>query len=364
MGFVKDRSRGLYVAALAPRGRDFSLLGSGQQAMEIDIWSAVVAGLGGHVSTIDRLQWLVRRVPEDGTAFGAGPGSANPLSPYPDADESYRELVASATAAAWRYETCLALRLDLRRAGRQGPLTNDPDGAAGMLLRQQLRRVESALSTAQVDVDAHLTGRDLAAWIRFAYEPDLRPLRAVVEGAGGARGMHPTQAWPSWSAESWHYYRTGGWWHVTYAVEEWPRAEVPPNFLEPLVLGGGSAIRTISMTMDPVPPLEADREVRRARVSDMSEASLRAKHGQLTTARKQREEQHVLDVDRDLAEGHVSVRFAGYVTVSVMAPELLQEACLEVESLAAQSRLLLSRLYGDQALGFTYSALPLCRGLG
>ena len=58
----------------------------------------------------------------------------------------------------------------------------------------------------------------------------------------------------------------------------------------------------------------------------------------------------------------MSVRFAGYVTVT--APDLgeLENACSEVEQQAAQARLVLSRVYGDQELAFTLT-LPICRGL-
>ena len=51
-----------------------------------------------------------------------------------------------------------------------------------------------------------------------------------------------------------------------------------------------------------------------------------------------------------------------YVTVSAPDANALENACGEVEQQAAQARLVLSRVYGDQELAFT-PTLPICRGL-
>jgi hypothetical protein len=50
------------------------------------------------------------------------------------------------------------------------------------------------------------------------------------------------------------------------------------------------------------------------------------------------------------------------VTVSAAGEEDLEAACDVIQHGAGQSRLLLRRLYGDQASAYTCT-LPLCRGL-
>jgi hypothetical protein len=50
------------------------------------------------------------------------------------------------------------------------------------------------------------------------------------------------------------------------------------------------------------------------------------------------------------------------VTVSAPDADTLDAACGEVEQLAQQCRLQLTRLRGQQAEAFTFT-LPLCRGL-
>ena len=66
--------------------------------------------------------------------------------------------------------------------------------------------------------------------------------------------------------------------------------------------------------------------------------------------------------EQELADGHASIRFAGYVTVSARDEAHLERSFVEVAHAAQQSRLELQRLYGEQDAAFTYT-LPLCRGL-
>src|SRR2546430_9802783 len=55
---------------------------------------------------------------------------------------------------------------------------------------------------------------------------------------------------------------TDGGMHRTYWIAEWPRLEVGPNWLEPLLLQG-SGIRTFSLHYEPVAPSHAQRRVDR-----------------------------------------------------------------------------------------------------
>jgi hypothetical protein len=63
-----------------------------------------------------------------------------------------------------------------------------------------------------------------------------------------------------------------------------------------------------------------------------------------------------------LADGHADCRFSGYVAVSAPDEEALEAACGEVEQLAQQCRLQLTRLRGQQEEAFAWT-LPLGLGL-
>jgi hypothetical protein len=94
----------------------------------------------------------------------------------------------------------------------------------------------------------------------------------------------------------------------------------------------------------------------------MADEQLRRRAGFLTSARRRREAEGVLQREGELADGHGEYRFSGYVTVTAGDPEELAAACAEVEQSAHQAHLDLRRLYGQQAEGFTWT-LPLARGL-
>ena len=149
--------------------------------------------------------------------------------------------------------------------------------------------------------------------------------------------------------ESWSTVRVDGMVHATFWVAEWPRVEVRSDFLAPLLLG--SAGSTFSVVMEPLGPDTAVRKVEASRTADLADAELRRRGGFVSTARHARESEVLARREAELAEGHSSFRYSGYVTVSAAGEEELVTACDAVQHAAGQSRLALRRLYGDQASG-------------
>jgi hypothetical protein len=114
--------------------------------------------------------------------------------------------------------------------------------------------------------------------------------------------------------------------------------------------------------MEPLGPEEAARKVEASRTADLADAELRRRGGFLSTARRSRESEVLARRESELAEGHASFRYAGFLTVSAPSAEELVTACDTVQHAAGQCRLALRRLYGDQAAAYTCT-LPLARGL-
>jgi hypothetical protein len=121
-------------------------------------------------------------------------------------------------------------------------------------------------------------------------------------------------------------------------------------------------VRSIAVTLEPISPLRAIREVEAARTSDLADQELRGRMGFVETARRRRMAEATARREEELADGHAAVRFSGYVTVSARSDDELEHHCAEVEHAAQMARLELIRLYGQQDEAFTYT-LPLCRGL-
>jgi hypothetical protein len=202
----------------------------------------------------------------------------------------------------------------------------------------------------------------LASTIRIAVDPWSRPGLARLAAADPDRdGIDEGAAWPVGAETSWATYRTDGAVHTTYWIASWPRTEVGAAFLSPLLLNAQMA-RVVAVTIEPISPLRAIREVESARTSDMADSELRGRMGFIETARRRRMAEATARREEELADGHAAVRFAGYVTVSARSGEELDRQCADIEHAAQMARLELLRLYGQQEEAFTYT-LPLCRGL-
>lgn len=159
----------------------------------------------------------------------------------------------------------------------------------------------------------------------------------------------------------WGWYRSDDAWHATYWVAQWPRRAVGPDFLAHLLLGT-AALRAVSVTMQPIAPERAAREVEQAVVQGLADEELRSRAGFVLTARQRRSREALARREEELAAGHADYRLSGYVTVTAADLDALAAACGEVEQAAERSHIDLRRLYGQQDLAFTYT-LPLARGL-
>jgi hypothetical protein len=206
------------------------------------------------------------------------------------------------------------------------------------------------LADADVLVDGVLSADDLAHLLLRTYE---------AHPSGGVRALN-ADPWPMAMGEEWATVQVDGMVHTTFWVAEWPRTEVRSDFLAPLLLG--SARATLAMVMEPLGPDAAVRKVEASRTADLADAELRRRSGFVSTARHARESEVLARREAELADGHASFRYAGFITVSAASHDELVPACDAVLHAASQSRLSLRRLYGDQASAYTCT-LPLGRGL-
>jgi hypothetical protein len=204
----------------------------------------------------------------------------------------------------------------------------------------------------------------LAKAIRDGYDPFGRTARARVAALDTDRAGAPVElAGPQARTTDWAMLASDSALHATYWISEWPRIDVGAVFLQPLLMQT-TAVRTVAMVMEAMPPSRAIAEVEQARTTDIADETTRQRLGQTTTARHAQKAQATARREQELADGHAELRYAAYVTVSAPIDdhEALDRGCAEVEHAAQQSRLRLERLYGEQDYAFTFG-LPLCRGL-
>jgi hypothetical protein len=368
VGVLKDRRARSYTAALAVRVTSFGLLDRAEQESRQAGWGGVLSGLAREGSPVSRVQWVERTVPADGDEIGRYLGEAWARDTVPVdslAMQSYLELTSSAPSVTRDHELFVCLQIDAKKAWRQikrtgGELGVDA-GACSVLLRE-LEALAERLTAADLRVVGALRPGMLGVTVRVAFDPWSRPGLARLAAADPDRdGIDEAAAWPLGTETSWGVYRTDGAVHATYWIASWPRIDVGAAFLSPLVLHT-QMVRAIAVTIEPVSPLKAIREVEAARTSDVADRELRGRMGFMETARRKRQTEAVARREEELADGHAAVRFAGYVTVSARTLDELEHDCSEIEHAAQMSRLELLRLYGQQEEAFTYT-LPLCRGL-
>jgi hypothetical protein len=270
--------------------------------------------------------------------------------------ESYLELIGSTTRVTQEHEILLAVQVDARRVRNRG------SQAVLDSLIEQTERVAQGLEAAEVRVLGALNPGQLARALRTAFDPYARAELAALETADHDRdGLAESGAWPLGTRERWDHYQTDGALHATYWIGAWPRMDVSPMFMDAL-LGHSSAVRSVAVCFDPIPPERSTREVEAAITRDRADRELRQRFGQSETARQRQIQEATARREAELAAGHGEVRFAGFVTVSGRDADDLRRACAEVHEHAARARLELHRMYGQQAEAFTFT-LPLCRGL-
>jgi hypothetical protein len=356
VGVVASQRGRCRLAILACRVVAFSLLDTAAQERRLARWGLVLSGASG--TSVRRIQWVERATPAQGDELARWLATERapevPLRGTPMI-ESYLELISTTARVSQEHEILVAVEIDARRQrqSRAAPIEE---------LLTQTERIAQGLEAAEVRVLGALKPGQVARALRTAFDPYAAAELTSLEAADANRdGLDETGAWPLGAHERWDHYRADGAVHATYWIGGWPRVEVSPLFMDPL-LGQSRSVRTVSVTFEPIPIERSTREVEAAITRDRADDDLRRRFGQSETARQRQAEESAMRREAELASGHSEVRLAGFVTVSGRDQADLRRACSEVSEQAARSRIELHRMYGQQADAFTFT-LPLCRGL-
>ena len=206
----------------------------------------------------------------------------------------------------------------------------------------------SELSSASIEIEGVLDSEA----VEHLFASTFRSISA------GERARSP---WPISLKAQWSTVITDDLHHVIYWIEEWPRTEVPSDFMAPLLLAGSARV-LVSVTMEPIDSLKAARQIENARLTRAADDELRRRGGFTLSVRRKKEEEVLCQREIELANGHTQYRFSGYVMVSGRTEDELNRNCALVEQCASRSFLSLRRLYGDQERALSW-VLPICRGL-
>ncbi|WP_313540040.1 SCO6880 family protein [Leifsonia aquatica] len=334
----------------------FVLLDPGEQQRRVSGWGRVLAA-ACRSGRIARIQVTERTLPDSGTGLaewwrqhGTDDGSW--------AATTYAELIDRAGPAGERHATTISVSLDMKAAARQIRTSGSGMPGAAAVLRHEMTTLTTALRAAELTTTGWLTPGEIAVTLRSAYDPAAAP---ALE-RHGAMGRDLATAGPVAVTETWDRLRSDSAHHAVLWVTEWPRSQVYPGFLAPLVLSTG-ILRTLSLHYTPVRADQAARDLRKKKTELISDANQRRKIGQVEDATATAEYEDVLQQEADLTAGHGVLRVTGLIAISAPTSDDLDAAVAAIEQAAIQASCETRRLVGQQAQAFTAAALPLCRSI-
>lgn len=344
--------RRTWTGLLRVSGTEFPLLEEDEQVRRVAAWGDVLAGLAREGL---RVQVVERAVPDTGDEQARW--IAAHLAVDGPAAEDYLALVATAEGMAVRHESYVALEVTPPRTKNTAETSADEEAKAHAVREVEL--LAQRLAAAELAVSKPLPPDEIALVLRTAVDPSALATAVSLALAGQTQ---PTTWGPMARVASWSTYATDDVHHAIYWMAEWPRLPVGSDWLWPLLGLRTSAIRTVSLIMEPLDPARAIRRAERDVLGHDVDAAQRSKWGMADKARGRRERDAAQQREEELVSGYADVRFVGLVSVTAGTVEDLDMACRDVEQASVQSGLDLRRLYGRQADAFV-ATLPACRGL-
>lgn len=334
----------------------FVLLDPAEQQRRVTGWGRVLATAcrSGRLATV---QITERMLPDSGKSLTEW-WETHGTHDNTWAARTYAELIDRAGPTSERHSTTISVALDMQAASRAIRAAGGGRKGAAAVLRQEMSTIAAALRAADLTPDGWLTPADLAVVLRSAYDPDTAPILERHPDLG--RDL--TEAGPVAVTETWGALRSDSAHHAVLWISEWPRSQVYPGFLAPLLLSSGVR-RTLTLLFQPLRTDAAARDIRRKKTEYVSDAAQRAKIGQIEDAQQSAEYRDVLQQEAELTAGHGILRATGLITISAPDEHELEKAIASIEQAAIQASCETRRLWGQQAQSFA-GALPLGRRLG
>ncbi|HEX3840772.1 MAG TPA: SCO6880 family protein [Acidimicrobiales bacterium] len=318
----------------------FALLPRADQAMAISSWGSVLSESCLSSNRLRSLQWVERTVPDlaaeaevwmrDHLDTGSLGGSAF---------DDYAELIDRLDEVASTHEVYLAVQIHTRASDLADALSvAAPEWAA---ISHRLAGIGLTPKP--------LSGSGMAAL-----------LKSCADGtayAGPDPG--PGDTVPMATEVAWDHLRVDALYHRVLAVAAWPRVQVGPSWLEPLLVAGSAgSLRTLSVHLHPVAPDVARRKARAAVAATAMDEDSRRKAGFIVGAQHRREAGDAERREAELVSGYGEHAIGAVCMVSAPTLELLDAGTRTLVQGAVQSCLDVRVLYGAQSEGYV-AAMPL-----
>jgi hypothetical protein len=350
---VHDPHRQTLSVTVAVNHPAYVLLSPGDQQSRVSAWGRLLASLSKSGSC-SAIQILEATVPDPGTGV-AGWYKLNGIQDGGWADLNYAALLAQSSHASSTHRTTITVSLDMRRAAKAVREFGRGIKGAAVVLRSQMDALEYSLRAADLHTEGWLDAGSLAVMVRQAYDPAV----VLCPDSPGAN-LH--SAGPVGVAEHWNYLRHDSGYSTVLWISEWPRQNVAPSFLHPIIFAPGIR-RALTLVAHPLGTREALKQIRREKTEAITDSAQKARIGQIQDLSDHQEYEDVLVREQALISGHADMEFSGFVTVTAPSRHELSAAVSQVEQAAGQATCETRILYGRQAQGFVVSALPFARSV-
>ena len=349
---IHDPHRQTLTAIVGVSHPAFVLLDVDDRAQRVSRWGRTYAALA-QTGTCAAVQVLEATVPDPATSqlewyaeHGVHDGGW--------ADREYGALLEEAGLAAATHRTTVSLSLDMRTAARAIRSAGRGIGGAATVLRGEMANLADLLRQSGLHVGGWLSEREAAAMVRSAYDP------VVALDPRCDAGANLSRSGPVAVSEHWDCLRHDSAWSSVLWISEWPRIDVPPDFLHALVFAPGVR-RTLSIVARPLPTDAALRQIRKEKTEAVADMAQKQRVGQLADYSDAQEYDDLLGRERSVVAGHTDVEFSGFVTVTAPDQESLEAARSTISRAAAHAACEVRPLYGRQLQAFVVSTLPMAR---
>lgn len=266
----------------------------------------------------------------------------------------------------WR-PSMITITLDCGKGVGKDLVRSHGGGKAGVLAlaQQEMGATAEGLAQAGFTRMAWCTPREWAAWGRGIVDPVGEI--AVDSRIGTAyEGVAPELAGPMSLDEHKTHSETDSAFHRAYWISEWPRTDSLPGFLGNVVFAethmGVPVRHTFSLVGTPVPIERAMKRIKKERDTWRQNARLKAARGGMNLA-DNADWQNLDQREQDLIDGQGELAFSGYLVVTGVTFQALQDACAAMEIAAATAGIEMLTLTHQQQQALITVAYPAGMGM-
>jgi hypothetical protein len=359
VAIVREKGAGLYAISLRIAGRQFGLLEPDGQDYQLAQWSKVLHGFVAERPSVASIKWTEWAAPAGISQQRTWLDQHLAKQHLPDVLASYQTLLADLSDSSTRHEVIVTIttnaskiRLQKRHKGKRQTAIIET------LLtetRSLIARLEAAELTARV-----LDPNEWARAMRLRLDPDCRQiLERRTRSLGNDTAVSPTNVLPTSITTSRTSTRIDSAVHRSFWVTEWPRLDVPGDWLTPLLVYA-THTRAITIFFEPIPRSKSQRTITAQATKIEADVTHRTEKGFRVGARHRRAAQAVHEREEELVAGHAELSFGAIITITAYDDDTLDRACSDTTQIAASVGIELRPLHGrhDEAL---LATLPCAR---